>query len=141
MKRKQHDTELKDATAFLQRIKFNAYTERLACAKTENPFIPISGMENDFDAATATISRVNFILGELDKRIRIKRKAVRIFGKLPEALLFTVFTFGFMLLVWLGVSFIGLYFDVKPVVTISSLLFVAVVAEMISRFKARKRRK
>lgn len=141
MKPKQHEAEIKDAIAFLDHIKFIAYIERKACAKSGNPFAPIPGMESDFDEASNTIRRVNIIHEELDKRSRRRKSAINIASKAQDALMCVLITIGFLVLAWAGASFVGFYLDIKPIAMIIGISAVAVACEVINRLKARKRRK
>jgi len=141
MKWKQHDAEVKDALGFLSQIRFRAYIDRKTFAKPGNPFEPIPGMEKEFEDAAITIQRVNVIQWELDNRIRLRRIVRSIVTKIPEVLLFVLITIGFMVLVWTGLTFAGLYFNLKPLALFIGALVIAVANEVGNRIKPRQRRK
>ena len=141
MKWKQHDAEVKDALSFLSQIRFRAYVDSKTFAKPGNPFEPIPGMEKEFEDAMKTIRRVNVIRWELDSRAKRRRLMRSITAKTLDALIYILITIGFMGLLWIGLTFVGLYFDLKPLVLFISMVFVAGACEAINLIKARKRRK
>lgn len=141
MKWEQHDAEVKDALGFLSQIRFRAYVDRKTFAKPGNPFEPIPGMEKEFEDALKTIQRVNIIRWELDTRMKRRRLIRTISAKTFDSLIYILITIGFMGLLWIGLTFVGLYFDLKPLVLFVSMVVIAGVCETINLIKARKRRK
>jgi len=141
MKWKQHDAEVKDALSFLSQIRFRAYIDQKTFAKPGNPFEPIPGMEQEFEEAGKTIQRVNVIRWELDTRLRRGRLIHSITSKTQNAIIYTLITIGFLGLIWTGLTIVGLYFDLKPLVLFIVMVAVAVGAEATDLIKTRKRRK
>lgn len=131
-------TTRREAVAYIQRLRREALSSKRAYGQPRNPFKAVPGMEAEFQEAANAVRYFDYVLNEIEKTPRRKRKLADFAASVADRYIDYLIGAGLISIAAAGVAVLSAAIGIKVSFLLAGLAAIAIGAELWKRRRTRK---